>query len=340
MFDIFNQDAFSMASMTDALDHVEHTPSHIKSLGVFEPNPIRSEKVAIEKREGKLELIQTSQRGAPLPFKSREKRTIRDLRTVRLAKKATIHASELQFIRDLGAENATVAVQQEIVRRLDGPSGLVAELNMTKEHMMLAAVQGLLLDADGSELYNFYNEFDVPGGVPTPLHFDLANKKDGDLRAFIQSNVIRPLRRKSMGAPITQAHFLCGDQFWDDLLKNPEFRESWAIQQAGAELRKDYDMETVNFAGGVFQNYVGSDDNMKVAIPDDDCIIIPRAPGIFQEAMAPGESFEHVGGLGKPMYAMVIPDYERNQKVDIEVYSYPLIYCRRPDLLMRGTLAA
>ena len=55
---IFQADAFSVASMTDAINRVEYTPSRIGELGLFRQTPHRSDVIGIEEQEdGKLRLI-------------------------------------------------------------------------------------------------------------------------------------------------------------------------------------------------------------------------------------------------------------------------------------------
>src|SRR5690554_8049522 len=102
--DIFNSDAFSMVSLTEALNQQEFQPSFLRTRGIFTPKRVRTETVAIESKEGVLSLIQTSPRGAPPEAASKGRRSIRDFRTVRIAKSDRITASELAGIRAFGSE--------------------------------------------------------------------------------------------------------------------------------------------------------------------------------------------------------------------------------------------
>ena len=61
------------------------------------------------------------------------------------------------------------------------------------------------------------------------------------------------------------------------------------------------------------------------------------APGVFQVAYSPGESFEFVNTPGLPVYGRIMPDMKRNEFVEIEVDSYPLFMCTRPEMLQKGT---
>jgi hypothetical protein len=83
--DIFHSDAFSAIQLTAAVEKIPYRPALLGSLNLFEPDRIRVEWAVIEKRDGTLALIQTSERGAPLAEQTAIKRDIRSFRTVRLA---------------------------------------------------------------------------------------------------------------------------------------------------------------------------------------------------------------------------------------------------------------
>ena len=114
--DIFHSDAFSAIQLTAAVEKIPYRPALLGSLNLFEPDRIRVEWAVIEKRDGTLALIPTSERGAPPPEQVAIKRDIRSFRTVRLAKADTIRASELQNIRAFGSESDLQTVQQEATR--------------------------------------------------------------------------------------------------------------------------------------------------------------------------------------------------------------------------------
>lgn len=332
--DVLNDDAFSMASMSEAINEAESPPDHLESMGIFRPEPIRTETVMIEKQSEKLSLVQTSERGMPVEQRAKGSRDIRHLSTTRIAKGDTIRASELAFVRGLGETDAIQAVQEEFARRM----GLVRDdMRLTKENMRLGAMQGLLTDADGTVIYDYASEFGIAKNAETT--FALGTLSDGALREKIANTVIRPMRKAAKGARYTQVHAKCGDEFWDNLIKNPEVRETYKIQNDGAELRNSGLDFVLNFGGVLWENYQG-DDESKVAIPATKVKFFPGGQGsdVFKEALAPGESFADIGQLGQEWYAMQLMDEKRNQFVELEVYSYPLFYCRRPKMLFSGKL--
>ena len=57
--DVFNSNAFSLRSLTQAVERVPYLPMFLGNLGVFTPNPIRTETAFIEERNGVLTVVQT-----------------------------------------------------------------------------------------------------------------------------------------------------------------------------------------------------------------------------------------------------------------------------------------
>jgi hypothetical protein len=78
-----------------------------------------------------------------------------------------------------------------------------------------------------------------------------------------------------------------------------------------------------------------------ISIPTNKCLFFPvGAPDVFLRALAPAESVEFLGTLGKPEYLRMIPDRDRNEWVKFEMDSYPLHICTRPEMLFSGYCGA
>lgn len=91
-----------------------------------------------------------------------------------------------------------------------------------------------------------------------------------------------------------------------------------------------------NFGDGVSETGAGA-----IGIPSNKAIFFPKgAPGVFQRALSPGDAMEFLGTLGKPEYARVIPDRDRNEWVKLELDNYPLHICTRPEMLFTATMDA
>lgn len=338
--DIFKSNAFSTVSITDALNNVAFQPTRLGALNIFMPRPVRTTSVAVEERNGTLALIATSPRGAPLDERANDKRKIRDFRTVRIAKHDRVTADEIQNIRAFGSETELMQTVDEVNRRMNGPSGLMRDVELTWENMRLGAVQGIVVDADGTTtINNWFSEFGISQAAEIDFDLDNASPASGAVRKKCEQ-VVRQMMKAASGGWIpgqTYVHALCSDEFWDDLTAHSEVRQTYLNTQQAAELRNGTAYQSFQYGGIVWENYRGTDDGSTVAIGADKAKFFPvNSNGVFQVAWSPAETFDYVNTPGQPVYGMVLPDDKRNAFVDLEVYSYPLFMCTRPAMLQRA----
>jgi len=414
--DIFHADPFKTIQLTTAVEKVPYVPDGIEMMGIFEDKPIRTEALMIEQRQGKLVLIPFSDRGAPGVQRTTEQRQARYWSVPRIRMEDTIYARELMGIREFGTETVLMQVQKELARRLVGPTGLRNNLRFTQEYHRLAALQGYLLNTDGSVKFNWFTEFGI---TPNPeVAYGLVAKTLGSLRP-ICNEVVRTMKRKAQGAFLnsTRVVGLCGDDFWDYLVTHPDVEKTYLNWAEATDLRKGQAFESYTFGGIDWVNYRGSDDTLgipgcalvngsptvtppsltgivvgqfvsgpniaanvtvssintgagtfamsanyggvtgtytlnigfgnvytgggTISIPSNKAIFFPRgAPEVFQRALAPADSFEWEGQLGKPEYVQMIYDRDRQEWVKAEMTAYPLHICTRPEMLFTATLDA
>lgn len=336
--DVFKADAFSMMSMLAAIEEVDYQPQLLGSLGIFEDAPQRTRVVTVESRANELALIQTSEIGAPLVNRASGKAVLRNFNTTRIAEQRTIRADELQGIRAFGSETELKQVQVEVARKL---AELMRDVELTWEHHRLGAVQGIVTDADASEIVNFYDEFGVV--QPTEVSFNFSTLDAGEVKAKIEAEITRPMIRAAKGAfmPSSRIQALVGDEFWDEFVNHEEVRQTYLNQTAAAALRDKTAFGTFAYAGVDWVNYRGTDDESTVAIATDEAKFFPvNAPGIFKTAWGPAEFLDRANMPGVPVLPLVLPDPSgRNAFVTVEVYSYPLYVCTRPLTLQRAKAA-
>lgn len=329
--DIFKSDAFSTTSLSGSLDKLGYVPGFLTGLpGLVVPAPVRTESIFIEERSNAPAIILTSERGEAPPSRVGEKRAVRGFKTVRVAQKSRISASEIQNIRAFGSESELMQVQSEVARR---QLLMRRDFELTKENMFLGMVQGLAVDGS-TTIYDWATEFGQT--IPTEIDFDLDNASpaSGAVRkscSTVVRSVIRAL--KGLGGNGVRIVGLCGDAFWDDLTAHPEVRATYLNTMAAADLRMGNAFEQFNYGGITFVNYRGTDDGSTVAVNTNKCKFFPVGAGIFQWAMSPGESFDFVNTLGQELYSSLVPDRDRNMWVDVEMYSYPLPVCTMPSAL-------
>lgn len=331
--DIFNNDAFGLVEMTGALDRIPFRPQLLGQLNIFTPRPISTTVFGVENRGNKLSVIKSTPRGGPLPQLGEDKRQVHFFETVRIAKGDRLNASEIQNMRAFGSQSELATVQVETLRR---QTRLRNDAEITLERHRFGALRGLVLDADGEVLFNWYDLFGI--APPAPVGFAL-NDPESDVRGKLR-NVKRRMQVASQGAwrPGTRVGALAGDNFYDALLNHPSIKETKLNTDRGAAMLENIDgFSSIEVEGITFINYRGVDDGSDISIGTDEVQFFPVGSDVMEHVMSPGEWFDVVNTPGKPFYALTIPDEKRNAFVELEVYSYPAMVATRPEMLQRGT---
>ena len=334
--DAFAADGFSMEELTAAVNRMDYLPQRLLQLGVFEPRSISTTVATIERRHGVLKLVQSSPRGGDGDTRERNKREVIHIDVPHLQINDRIYADEVQDVRAFGSQSALQGVQQLVQERLTSHR---RDLEFTLENHRMGAIEGVVLDADGSTLLDIRSEFGQAS--VSKVQLDLANKTGGALRTFIQANVIRPIARAlKMGGMRLEIRAFCGADFYDALVENAEFRASYLQQQEATELRKGTAFTATDFAGVLWEELRGSDLSTPTAktsrVTADECIFVPVVPGLFQQVFAPADYNETVNTPGLPFYAKQAPDTRFQKYTDLEVQSNSICFCTIPEVLLKG----
>ena len=332
--DVFRADAFRMRALSGYFSKMPYIPQYLGGLGVFPAEPIRTHDFFVDRENDSIGLIPTSPLGAPVSTQVKDRRDAIPLTTVRLAEGDRLTARDIDGVRASGSETEVQAMQTEIAKRGEK---LEKKMLLTEEYHRLGAIQGLLLDADGtSVLHDYYADFGF--ARPAPVNFNLGVATTNVRQ--VERNIIRDISRRSRGAitPATTFHVLCGDNFYDNLVEHDSVSKFYVNHSAAVQYRGSGSaFESFQPFAFVYHNYRGTDDNTTVAIPPNECRIFPvNGNEVFGHAMAPAEDFGSVNQLGQRRYSKIIPDKDENMYVDLKMYSYPLFYCKRPSALQSG----
>ena len=332
--DVFRADAFRMRSLSGFFTRQPYVPQYFGELGIFPEEPIRTHEFFVDRENDSIGLIPTSPLGSPVLTQVKDRRDAIPLTTVRLAEADRLSALDIDGVRASGSETDVQAMQTEIAKR---GAKLNNKMALTEEYHRLGAVQGMLLDADGtSVLHDYFADFGF--AQPAPVNFNLGNATT-NIRQ-VERDIIRDITRRSRGAitPATTFHVACGDTFYDMVVEHDSVSKFYVNHSAAVQYRGSGSaFESFQPFAFVYHNYRGTDDNTTVAIPRNECRIFPVGGNeVFGHAMAPSEDFDGVNTLGQRRYSKVIPDRDENMYVDLKMYSYPLFYCKRPSALQSG----
>jgi hypothetical protein len=340
--DIFRGDYFSATTLDEVADDVPFLPQALGELNLFEDKPIRTTTVMVSWKRGSFELVPTTERGGPETTKGRRDRKLHYFETVALRQKDRIHSHELTDI--LANERPLEVRLRDAVTEVNDRAAIMRTDNeVTMEYHRLGALQGILLDANGEVLYNYFTEFGIPEPVAVEFDFAAINLAPNEFITFVESNVLKPIlrslgKRKSAG---TRIGALVGDNFWAGLMSSEPLQRTYLNWQAAAQLRQGLTPPwgQFDFAGVTWINYRGTDDGTTIAIGTNEAIFFPiGARDVFRVYWAPGERMRDQGKKGEKVYLIVTPDPRENMDewVDVRVRCYPLFICIFPKALMRG----
>lgn len=349
VLDIFRNDAFSTATLQRVASNVDYIPQALGEMNIFTPAPIDTVFVIIFEEDGKIRLIPTTERGAPDIMQSRDKGRFRALMTPRVSKRDQVNASEILGVANVALPQAVrLRSAAELVN--ERLSKLISEQEATAEYHRLGALQGKLMDVDGTTVISDYFA-ELGFAQPPIIDVDFANITDDEFMMFFQTNFFIPTMRvlKDRKSTSTFLASLVGDNFWAKLQTHPGFREIYklemqarAIARAANPLVQPNAWMTVDFGGVRWIHYMGTDDGTTIAIPTNEARFFPmNAKDVFVKYMAPGETLSQVGpGVkGKEQYVILrIDPRDDPEFIEIIVRRYHLHACLFPQALSRARI--
>lgn len=323
--DVFKGDGFTLTSLTAAINEQKHLPTRIGDSGLFHEEGVTTPTVQIEKQGDKLILVASADRGAPGVKIKGEKRHKIPFNTIHLPQEATIMADEVAGLVAFGSSTEAETVENYVAQRL----GKMRRNNdATIEYHRIGAMQGKILDADGStELLDLYSSFNlvkqthslVLGTSTTKVRLKLIEAK-------------RKIEKKLGAVMVTGWKCYMSEGFSDSFTNHKDVLTAYERWNDGQALRDDM-RDDFQFAGISFEEYRGQVGSVDF-IPANKAILVPvGVPEMFVTYFAPANYAETVGTLGLPYYAKQEP-LPFNKGVEIEAQSNPLCINTRPDCVI------
>ena len=338
MLDIFNNSAFSLTNLTDAINNMRFVPGRIGELGLFgRGSGVNTTSIAIEEKNGILILVPPTPRGGPGTTADKPKRAMRNLVVPHFEINDGINADEVQGVRAFGSETELETIVGKVAER-EAQHG--QSMEATTELSRIGAVKGIVTYADGSTL-NLFTEFGVTQETEIDFDLDNATPADGVLRQKCAA-VTRQVANILDGVPFSGLHAFCGDNFFDNLLQHKEVRDTYKGWNEAQILRDSYlgsdrssIFGTFQFGGIVWENYRGAVGSTTY-VNADKCHIFPKGvPNLFRTVWAPADYVETVNTIGKRFYAKQWP-YANGKGVHLDVQMNEINYCTRPRVLIPG----
>ena len=319
--DIFNDDAFSVVSLTKAIEDTPFVPGRVGQLGIFSEEGVSTTSISIEKIGSTVSLVPAASRGSSGRPMGNDKRQMIPFTATHLPQRASILADEVQNLRAFGSESEVETAQRLMNRKL---AKMRRDLDTTIEYQRIGAIKGSILDSDGStELLNLHTAF----GTSVTSH----NLVLGTAGTKVRNKVIEARRKMEAalgGLTYSGARVLCSASFFDALVGHAKVEAAFDRYMNGEFLREDQ-RGGFYFAGVFWEEYRGQVGATKF-IADGEAWMVPEGvPDLFVTNYAPADYMETVNTLGQAYYAKQEPK-DFGKGIDVETQSNPIHICTRP----------
>ena len=319
--DIFNDDAFSVVSLTKAIEDTPFVPGRVGQLGIFSEEGVSTTSISIEKVGSTVSLVPAASRGSSGRPMGNDKRQMIPFTATHLPQRASILADEVQNLRAFGSESEVETAQRLMNRKL---AKMRRDLDTTIEYQRIGAIKGSILDSDGTtELLNLHTAF----GTSVTSHSLVL----GTAGTKVRNKVIEARRKMEAalgGLTYSGARVLCSASFFDALVGHAKVEAAFDRYMNGEFLREDQ-RGGFYFAGVFWEEYRGQVGANKF-IADGEAWMVPEGvPDLFVTNYAPADYMETVNTLGQAYYAKQEPK-DFNKGIDVETQSNPIHICTRP----------
>lgn len=332
--DIFGNNAFQLAQLTNAIETAPYKPRMLGELGLFTQRPTWSLIAWIEKRQNKLAVLHTANRGTMHDVRSSMPRTAIPFKIPHVPYFQDIIADDIQGIRAFGKETELVTMARYVNEQL---KGMKQDHEVTHEYHRIGALKGVVYDADGvSVIHNFFTAFGLSQTIMNWYQNDtsLANHF---------TSIVRTMANKLGNEGFTKIVALCGDTYFDQLTQHNTLLTAYdrwrdgefkRVSHLGPQWMAAASANGFEYQDILFINYRGKIGDLAF-IENDSAYFVPLGiPDLFQEVFGPADFMETVNTLGRKFYAK----QERlpfDKGVKLHTQSNTLAVCTRPDVIIK-----
>ena len=351
--DIFNDDAFSVVSLTEAINDLSFKPGRLGQMGIFAEKRISTTTAMIERQGELLRIVGPTPRGGPGNTLPKQGRSLIPLRVPHYEIEDAVNADEVQNVRAFGTESEMETVLSRVTER---QSLHVDSFALTEEHARMGAIKGEILYEKASDgvLYegplNLYTAMGMTRPADITWNF-ASTAADGEHLAG-STAVIRAIGTTLGGIAMGRIHAFVGDEFYDALIGSKEVRETYkGTSQAewlrGQKVTHGLDGASwgvFEYGGIIWENYRGGE--VMSAAGEVVSFIGPRearffpvgVPGLFQSIYAPADYIETVNTVARRLYTKSWPS-ANGKRQELESQMNALQICTRPNALRRAVMA-
>jgi hypothetical protein len=324
-----NKTAFSVAELTAAINILPNMYGRINEMGLFPVKGVKTRSIYVEEMSGVLTLLPTKPVGSPGTAGKKGKRKVRSFAIPHIPHDDIVHPDDVAGVRAFGSDDELQPIIQEVNDRLQSMKN---KHDITLEHLRMGALKGVILDADGTTLYNLFTEFDI---TKKTVDFLLGTAGTEIIKKCTE--VVRHIEQNLKGEVMSGVRALVSPEFFDKLVSHAKVKEAYARWQNGEALRNP-DRKDFRFGNITFEENNGQcddpDGSPRRFISANYGTVFPTGTtDTFKTHCAPADFNETVNTIGQPYYAKM-EERKHGRGYDLHTQSNPLPLCHRPAVLV------
>ena len=315
---------YGVVPMTEAINKLPANPTIIRELGLFKPQYETTTSVAVESKNGVLTLVKAVPRGTPGDPVTSKIGNRQSFEMLHLPKNDIVRADDVQNVRTFGGGNKAQTVAEKVNDKL---ADMKSDIEYTREHLMLGALSGKILNADGDPIIDIYDRF---GLIRQTINWNLA-AANGNVGSMIDS-AVRNLSKKRGGEPVNGWIVLCSPTFMDAVIYHKTVTAIYERYQEGSAYRSGDTSVGFEHKKLKFINYDHVFES-GLQITEGEAIILPAGTkNTFKEFFAPADMSSTVNTKALPYYASR-EKLDHDKGWSLEAQSNPLPLLLRPELV-------
>lgn len=327
---LINEDAFTLNTLTKAINAVPRHPTVIGDLQLFHEYGIATKNLVLEWRDGRIDLLPDTPRGAPgVPHVSTKRQQLK-VPTAHFRTLDRIYADEVQDVRAEfgGTEMQTLDDVRD--RKL---GEMRRNLEQTIEHQRIGALKGLVQDKDGNTIVDLFAAFGV-GQQSVDLDLDASAPA-----SHVGNKMVSAVRlcEDVTGVPAKSYVVLAGATMMDKIRAHPSLVGAVSGWNASAIQIADHRFGDIVIGGCVFREYRQPSGGPTYLAADEGYLVPLGVPDLLLTRYAPADYKETVNTLGIPFYAKGQAG-PMDRYVDIEAQSNPISIVTKPRAIIKLTV--
>ena len=332
--DIFNEDAFSLVSLTAAINKPKYRPGQISQAEIFNEDGVTTTTVYVEMRDGQLALVEPTPRGGPGETTGSEKREGIPFRVPHYQRDDAVLADEVQNVRAFGSDSDLETVVDRVEKRGERHA---QDLTMTLEHQRCGSIKGVILTKGGKVLSNLYTDFGVATPAAVSMELDVDATDVGEVFDGVRYGI-----EDALDEPYNGLHVFAGRDFHTAMWRHKSLKETLLASGIPALQLRNAVPDVFEFGGATWERYrtgaAATSDLGSPYIAANEARVVPiGVTDLFITRFAPADYEETVNTLGLPFY-MKQWEMKNGKGREMEVQMNAISLCTRPEVLRKLTL--